>query len=281
MTPFPFRHHHGFLFSSCGGHIHNKGSIDVNRKESTMLEQSMVVSRLEPRSRLVFLPAAAALHAAVLTAAMVAAVWNVSLPSTPPPMRELWVPALAVALPPPPPPPPASAPAGQKSQSAVEGLAPVTTPIETTIEAIPSHPSEASSKAGSGSDDGRAGGQEGGVPDGVEGSLLLNPVTNIEPAVPVRPVRPGGSVSTPVNLVRIEPVYPELAKKIGAKGLVVIECVIARDGSVRDPKVVRGAHPLLDKAALEAVRQWKFAPGRMGERPVDVLFNLTVTFELQ
>ena len=244
-----------------------------------MLEHSMVVSRLEPRSRLVLLPVAAALHGAVLTAAMVAAVWNVSLPSTPPPMRELWVPALAVALPPPPPPPPAAAPAARRSEP-VERLAPVTTPAETRIEESPAQPAGDVSETGSGSQDGRAGGQEGGVPDGVDGSLLLNPVTNLQPAVPVRPVRPGGGVSTPVNLVRIEPAYPELAKKIGAHGLVVIECVIARDGSVRDPKVVRGAHPLLDKAALEAVRQWKFSPGRMGERPVDVLFTLTVSFEL-
>jgi periplasmic protein TonB len=245
-----------------------------------MLEQSMVVSRLEPRSRLILLPVAAALHAAVLTAAMVAAVWNVTLPSTPPPMRELWVPAFAVALPPPPP-PPASVPAAQQSQPPVERLAPVTTPIETSVEELPSRPAGAVSETGSGSEDGRAGGQDGGVPDGIEGSVLHDPVIQHQPAAPVLPVRPGGGVSTPVNLVRVEPNYPELAKKIGAQGLVVIECVIARDGSVRDPKIVRGAHPLLDKAALEAVRKWKFAPGRMGDRPVDVLFNLTVTFEIK
>lgn len=242
-----------------------------------MLEQSMVVSRLEPRSRLILLPAAATLHAAMLTAAMVAAVWNVSLPSTPPPMRELWIPALAVALPPPPPPPPA--PAARRSEP-VERLAPVTTPVETRVEELPAHPISAVSETGSGSEDGRAGGQDGGVPDGVDGSVLRDPVIHHEPTPPVLPVRPGGGVSTPVNLVRIEPTYPELAKKIGVQGLVVIECVIARNGSVRDPKIVRGAHPLLDKAALDAVRQWKFAPGRMGERPVDVLFNLTVRFEL-
>lgn len=244
-----------------------------------MLEHSMVVSRLEPRSRLVLLPVAAALHAAVLTAAMVAAVWNVSLPSTPPAMRELWVPALAVALPPPPPPPPAAAPAAQRSEP-VERFAPVTTPVEMRVDESPSHPASAASETGSGSADGQIGGQDGGVRDGIIGSLVRDPVIEHQPAPRVLPVRPGGGVSTPVNLLRVEPTYPELAKKIGAQGLVVIECVIATDGSVRDPKVVRGAHPLLDKAALEAVRQWKFAPGRMGERPVDVLFNLTVRFEL-
>jgi periplasmic protein TonB len=245
-----------------------------------MLEQSMVVSRLEPRSRLVLLPVVATLHAAVLTAAMVAAVWNVSLPSTPPQMRELWVPALAVALPPPPPPPPAAAPAAQRSEPAVEQLAPITTPVETSIEALPSRPAGEVSETGSDSEDGLEGGQKGGVRDGIIGSVRANPVIEHQPTPRVLPVRPGGGVSTPVNLVRIEPTYPELAKKIGVQGLVVIECVIARDGSVRDPKIVRGAHPLLDKAALEAVRQWKFAPGRMGERPVDVLFTLTVSFEL-
>ncbi|MCA1733211.1 MAG: energy transducer TonB [Acidobacteria bacterium] len=242
-----------------------------------MLEQSMVLSRTEARSRLVFLPLAAALHAAIFTAAMIAAVWNVQLPSTPPHMRELWVPSLQVATPPPPPPPPAAA--TRRTEPVPEQLAPVTTPAETRIEPVPVRATGAENGSTTATGTGTEGGEEGGVDDGVIGSITTGPIVET-PKISV-PVRPGAGVSTPVNLVRIEPTYPELAKKIGVQGLVVIECVIARDGSVRDPKVVRGAHPLLDKAALEAVRQWKFAPGRMGDRPVDVLFNLTVTFEMK
>ncbi|MFN2441154.1 MAG: energy transducer TonB [Thermoanaerobaculia bacterium] len=242
-----------------------------------MLEQSMVLSRTEARSRLVFLPLAAALHAAIVTAAMISAVWNVQLPATPPPMRELWVSSLQVALPPPP--PPAAAAATRRTEPAVEQLTPVTTPTETRIEPPPLRATGtengSTSATGTGSEDG----EEGGVENGIRGSVVTGPIVDT-PEISV-PVRPGAGVSTPVNLVRVDPVYPELAKKIGARGLVVIECVIAKDGSVRNPRIVRSAHPLLDRAALEAVRQWKFAPGRMGDRAVDVLFNLTVTFELQ
>ena len=56
---------------------------------------------------------------------------------------------------------------------------------------------------------------------------------------------------------RVEPQYPEIARKIGLSGVVKIEVVIAPDGSVKDTKVI-GGHPILVNAAVGAVKKWKF-----------------------
>jgi len=57
----------------------------------------------------------------------------------------------------------------------------------------------------------------------------------------------------------VQPVYPELARKMNITGTVKVEVVVAPNGSVKDAKVV-GGHPVLAGAALEAVKKWKFEP---------------------
>jgi protein TonB len=61
----------------------------------------------------------------------------------------------------------------------------------------------------------------------------------------------------------------------------VVEAIIGADGFVRDVRVLRGASPLLDPAALEAVRRWRYRPARIGERPVSVYLSVVVTFSLR
>jgi TonB family protein len=58
---------------------------------------------------------------------------------------------------------------------------------------------------------------------------------------------------------RVQPVYPELARKMNLTGSVKVEVVVAPNGTVKDAKVV-GGHPVLANAALEAVRKWRFEP---------------------
>ena len=63
------------------------------------------------------------------------------------------------------------------------------------------------------------------------------------------------------------------------QGVVILEVRIDRDGSVADARVLRSI-PLLDAAAIEAVRQWKYQPTLLNGAPIDVLMTVTVNFTL-
>ena len=78
---------------------------------------------------------------------------------------------------------------------------------------------------------------------------------------------------------RVEPQYPEMARKMRVAGVVELEGVIGTDGRLRELRVVNG-HPLLARAALEAVRQWIYAPTTLNGDPVEVIAPITVTFRL-
>ena len=58
---------------------------------------------------------------------------------------------------------------------------------------------------------------------------------------------------------KVEPVYPELARKMNITGVVKVQVVVAANGTVKEAKVV-GGHPLLANAALDAVKKWRFEP---------------------
>jgi TonB family protein len=92
----------------------------------------------------------------------------------------------------------------------------------------------------------------------------------------------GGKVTAPVVKHRQEPQFPESARRTmgGATNvIVVLHCVISRDGCVRAVQLVKQSpFPALNGAALEAIAQWTFEPGRLDGQPVDVEFNLTVNF---
>jgi protein TonB len=100
------------------------------------------------------------------------------------------------------------------------------------------------------------------------------------PPVATGPLRVGGDVKAPVVLTRVEPTYPEVARKARVAGIVIVEAIIDKSGNVRDVKILKGLPFGLDNAAADAVRRWKFKPGTLNGQPVDVLFNLTVNFKL-
>ena len=56
---------------------------------------------------------------------------------------------------------------------------------------------------------------------------------------------------------RVEPQYPEIAKKLGLSGIVKLEVLVAPNGNVKETKVI-GGHPILVNAAVDAVKRWKF-----------------------
>lgn len=76
-------------------------------------------------------------------------------------------------------------------------------------------------------------------------------------------------------------VYPELARKAGMEGLVVVKVVVEPDGSVSAPQVIRSAGDLLDGAAVDAVMKLRFKPGKQRGQPVRVSFAVPVRFRLR
>ena len=76
------------------------------------------------------------------------------------------------------------------------------------------------------------------------------------------------------------PVYPAIAQSARVQGVVIIEATIGPNGAVQEAKVLRSI-PLLDQAALDAVRQWQFTPTLLNGVPVPVIMTVTVNFTLQ
>jgi protein TonB len=97
------------------------------------------------------------------------------------------------------------------------------------------------------------------------------------PADPTGVVRVGGSITEPRKLRHVAPIYPAAAQSAGVDGVVILEAIIAKNGSVQDVKVLRSV-PLLDEAAIGAVRQWLFSPTLLDKVPVEVIMTVTVNF---
>jgi TonB family protein len=94
------------------------------------------------------------------------------------------------------------------------------------------------------------------------------------------PVRVGGGISAPTKIRNVPPVYPPLAMSANVTGVVIIEATIDTTGAVADAKVLRSI-PLLDQAALDAVKQWQFTPTLLNGQAVPVIMTMTVNFTLQ
>jgi protein TonB len=93
-------------------------------------------------------------------------------------------------------------------------------------------------------------------------------------------LRVGGKIEPPIKMNDVKPVYPALAQNAGVTGAVIIEATIGADGRVVDAKVLRSI-PLLDQAALDAVRQWEYKPTFLNGVAVPVVMTVTVNFKRQ
>ena len=93
----------------------------------------------------------------------------------------------------------------------------------------------------------------------------------------IAPLRIGGKIQAPKKIKDVPPVYPAIAQSARVSGAVTIEATIGPDGKVIDARVVRSI-PLLDQAALDAVRQWEYLPTLLNGVPVPVLVIVTINF---
>jgi TonB family protein len=92
-------------------------------------------------------------------------------------------------------------------------------------------------------------------------------------------LRVGGTIREPRKLKNVPPVYPDVAKQARVQGTVILECAISPEGKVTRVTVLRGI-PLLDQAAVDAVKQWVYAPTLLNGEPVAVIMTVTIDFRL-
>ena len=89
----------------------------------------------------------------------------------------------------------------------------------------------------------------------------------------------GGGVKPPIPLVQPLPQYTEQAREARVVGLVVLQVIVRKDGSVDSFKVIRGLGYGLDESAINTIAtKWRFKPGTYNGQPVDVRANIEVSF---
>jgi periplasmic protein TonB len=136
---------------------------------------------------------------------------------------------------------------------------------------------------GGGAGPGGPGGGEGGILAGDAGSLVGSKLVAETPAAPPapRPVRIGGLIKPPDVIQQVQPKYPHVAIAAQVEGIVILEATVGADGRVASVRVLASASPLLDAPAVDAVRQWHYAPLLLDGTPVPFILTVTLNFSLQ
>ena len=128
-----------------------------------------------------------------------------------------------------------------------------------------------------------AAGVRDGTGDPNARGTVLNSVLGSDLALPPPPAvvhHPPVSRMMEGNLVhRVQPDYPTLARQVRVQGKVVLRAMISREGAIENLQVLSG-HPMLIRAAVDAVRQWRYRPYVLNGEPVEVETEVTVNFIL-
>lgn len=184
-----------------------------------------------------------------------------------------------VAPPPPPPPPPP--PAAVKIVKQVETDI-VNNQLRTPTK-IPKQVKIIQEEEAPPPSTGVVGGVPGGVPGGAANGVIGGIISSTPVAVPkvaVQRVRVSQGVTQGMKVHDVTPQYPQMAKIARVQGPVVLAAVIGKDGTIQGLRVVSSASPLLNQAALEAVKQWRYRPYILNGEPVEVDTTITVNFTL-
>jgi TonB family protein len=197
-----------------------------------------------------------------------------------PEIKEISSPVPEVKPPPPPPPPPEPKveppPAPPPSPPVQAPVVPKPAdPVEVT--GVPAPAPKPATDQGSGSGGGAGTGQGRGVGEGTGPGIGPGSGGGEGGG----PFRPGAGITPPRLLREVKADYTDDARRRGISGDVLLEIVVRRDGSVGDVRVRRGLDRGLDQRAVEAVRQWRFAPATRQGAPVDVIVDIAVEFKLR
>jgi periplasmic protein TonB len=207
-------------------------------------------------------------------------------PAPPPKAESKGHEAIASPLPrrePPKPAMPIPRPVEPAKPLAAESLPPLIVPIVAA-------PADARNRAGlleqlTAREDSRGSGIGGGTGSGAGVGLGEGSGAGVGPGtgggIGGGPYRPGSGITPPRLLREVKADYTEEARRRGLTGEVVLEIVVRRDGSVGDVKLLHGLGSGLDERAVQAVRQWRFAPADRLGMAVDVIVEVGVEFRLR
>jgi protein TonB len=240
-----------------------------------MFQDALFVPERNARVRGVALPLAALVHGLLALLLIVLPL----LQSGDLPRVEFKSVFLAPPPPVPAPPPPKGRPHAGRAVARIKPVTqkmsfesgPLTAPVN-----IPTSITEESLGWG-GSDAGVPGGVDYGAAGGYPKDLIGRALYEVigDEAAPVRVVG-----RMPKLLKRVEPDYPEIAQQARVQGTVILEATTDVYGRVVSVKILRSV-PLLDGAAIDAVRRWIYEPMVINGRPRGVTFTVTVRFELK
>ena len=187
---------------------------------------------------------------------------------------------LAAPPPPPPPPPPPAAVkiVKQVETDMVNNQLRTPTKIPKKVEMIKEEETPPPQMAGV------VGGVPGGVPggqmNGVIGGIISSTPTAIPRVATPQRVRVSAGVTQGLKVKNVNPVYPQMAKIARVQGPVVLAAVIGKDGTIQNLHVLSTASPLLNQAAIDAVKEWRYRPYILNGEPVEVDTQITVNFTL-
>jgi periplasmic protein TonB len=217
-------------------------------------------------------------HSAIVVAVVFASLASTRLPDDAP--KQMLPVFFSEPLPAMSNPAPAQPKAAPPKGSAAPAQARVPVPQVVTPSVIPDAipavaPSTASPSVGTTSDD-------VGDPNGKKDSVGTDPNAPAGPAAAAGPYVPGiAGVTSPIVIRRVEPQYPIAMARVHMNGWVILQCIIDKTGHIRDVQVVHSSFGAFEQPAIDAVNQWLFSPGLMNGQPVDVIFDLTVKFEIR
>ncbi|HEV7668207.1 MAG TPA: TonB family protein [Thermoanaerobaculia bacterium] len=251
-----------------------------------MFETSLIdtqKSRWTPR----MLVTSAGFHFALFATVASAAYWHIS-PVVEPLENAVYI--VPASLPPPPPaggprartetaPPKPAAPTKEIVQPKAEEIAEdIPKAAEPTTPTLPTDVTLTSLTSGGPGVPGSPGNNDApnsGFDGPSRGSEIPGPGV-----VSDQPYKLTGAIARPVLVSRVEPIYPEVARRTHQGGTVILQTVIDESGRVTNVTVVKGLGFGLQQAAIDAVSKWRFQPATMNGRAVKVFFNLTVQFSL-
>jgi protein TonB len=248
-----------------------------------MFETSVIRAEVVAEKKFGLLSASFVFHALVVIAIFAASIRTIDFPTAAP--REYAIPIVSLPVQVP---PALGVPNGGHKQAAPPSpvkvkpsvpdanLAPNTMPEHAVAAAAATTTGETATENSTGSD------QPRGVPWGVDHGVGVDgpPFVNIQPAAPDVPLRVVGDVRPPVVIQRVTPVYPRTALAARMNGTVIVECIVDKNGRVREVHVVSSTSPMFNQSAIDAVQQWQFAPGSLHGTAIDTIFDLTVTFRV-
>ena len=194
--------------------------------------------------------------------------------SSPIPARRLPPPVRPEPPKPEPPPPPLEA---KTLPPVVAPVAPVAADTRNQEGQLKEVPKEAPPSQGSGSGGGTGTGQGTGIGEGNGSGIGPGEGGGTGGG----PYRPGSGVTPPRLLKEVRADYTDEARRANVEGEVVLEIVVRRDGTVGDVRILQRLGSGLDQRAVQAVRQWQFAPSRLRGAAVDVIVEVSVEFKLR